>query len=328
MGVFLTILKIIGFVLLGILALILLILAVILFWPFFYKIEASYYKKDPKAKFQLSYLFHAIRIIIKYEDGDPLVQAKVLWFTVFEKNILELIKGEEETDEGEVAPDLPDDLKPDDSDSGAEDKNNTQGTGDIGEEDEPEPEIDELTDEEIENYMKFGKAPKIRFPKSVDEIYNNVEKFFQKIAEKWYNIKRNVTDLQKKVRYYTKLVKYYWRLLHHKSVKPAFLVLKKIVIGMIKHIRPRKVRIYIHYGADNPADTAKAVAYYSMIYPYFPKQIRFDADFNNKIMEGEGYLKGRFHVIVFVFFVLRAFLSRNVRKVVALIIREVKRHGK
>ena len=185
-----------------------------------------------------------------------------------------------------------------------------------------------LVHEEIENYMKFGKAPKIRFPKSVDEIYNNVEKFFQKIAEKWYNIKRNVTDLQKKVRYYTKLVKYYWRLLHHKSVKPAFLVLKKIIIGMIKHIRPRKVRIYIHYGADNPADTAKAVAYYSMIYPYFPKQIRFDADFNNKIMEGEGYLKGRFHVIVFVFFVLRAFLSRNVRKVVALIIREVKRHGK
>jgi hypothetical protein len=327
MGVFLTILKIIGFVLLGIIALILLIFAVILFWPFFYKIEGSYYK-EPKAKFQLNYLFHAIRIIVKYEDEVPLLQAKVLWFTVYEKNIIDLIKGEDEAEGegGDVAPDLPDDL-PEDLQPADEQTEDSSASAEEGQGEDAEPELDELSDEEIEDYMTFAKAPKIKLPKSVDEIYDNIEKFVQKIAEKWYNVKRNVTDLQKKVRYYTKLVKYYWRLLHHKSVKPAFIILKKTVVRMIKHVWPRKARIYIHYGADNPADTAKAVAYYSMIYPYFPKQIRFDADFNNKIIEGEGYLKGRFHVIVFVVLVLRMYLNKNVRKVIALIIREVKRHG-
>ena len=54
--VFLQVLKIIGFVLLGIIALILLILLTVLFWPFFYKIGGSY-RGELKAKAVVSFFF-------------------------------------------------------------------------------------------------------------------------------------------------------------------------------------------------------------------------------------------------------------------------------
>ena len=139
MGVFLTVLKIIGFVLLGIIGLIVLIIALILLWPFKYRIEASYYpKKDeeaggssggsggesdgdsgggtsgneekedgengfdlPKAKAQLSFFFKAIRVILTFEDMKLLLRAKVLWITVYEN----LLFGgdEEEEEDGDLA---------------------------------------------------------------------------------------------------------------------------------------------------------------------------------------------------------------------------------
>ena len=296
MGVFLTVLKIIGFVLLGIIGLIVLIIALILLWPFKYRIEASYYpkkddaKKDddeggsdlPKAKAQLSFFFKAIRVILTFEDMKLLLRAKVLWITVYEN----LLFGgdEEEEEDGDLAfdlpgdgesDDLPEELRPSESAGDGDGNESVGGESSVGEDEFPE--IKELSDEEIKEFME-QPAPKVRFPKSVDEFFDNIENFIQQIKEKWYNAIRKCRDIKRKVRYYTKLIKHYWRLLHHPSVKPAFQMLKKIVIRVLKHVKPRKARIYIHYGADNPADTGKAVAIYSMIYPYFPKQIKLDAD--------------------------------------------------
>ena len=369
MGVFLTVLKIIGFVLLGIIGLIVLIIALILLWPFKYRIEASYYpKKDeeaggssggsggesdgdsgggtsgntekedgengfdlPKAKAQLSFFFKAIRVILTFEDMKLLLRAKVLWITVYE-NLL--FGGDEEEEEdrdlaldlpgdGE-SDDLPEELRPSESGSDGDGNESVGGESSVGEDEFPE--IKDLSDEEIKEFME-QPAPKVRFPKSVDEFFDNIENFIQQIKEKWYNAIRKCRDIKRKVRYYTKLIKHYWRLLHHPSVKPAFQMLKKIVIRVLKHVKPRKARIYIHYGADNPADTGKAVAIYSMIYPYFPKQIKLDADFNNKVLEGNGYIKGRFHVIVFALCAIRAYLNKHIRKLIALLLREVKRYG-
>ena len=341
--IFLNILKIIGFVLLGILALILIILLLVLLWPFQYKIEADYHEKF-KAKAVVSFLFKLVRVIFTFEDGKPLLVAKVLFFKVYENDF----SGEELTDESmeglsdeelfrEGMYEEPENV----TESGDADDSTLKSAGNSGENPAGEDsgmegeETEELsgeeepyglTDREIEEFME-EELPK-QSPRSfIDEFFDNIEKIIQKIHEKWYNLIRDLRKFRKKATYYQKVVKYYWRVLHHKSMQPAFRMVKKTIAGILKHVRPRKIRIKLHYGSEDPAQTAKAVAVYSMIYPYYPKQIVFHADFNNKIIEGSGYIKGHFQLGVLAFYAVRAYLNKHVRKMIKLFTREGKKHG-
>ena len=330
--IFLNILKIIGFVLLGILGLILFIILLVLIWPFQYRIEADYHAKI-KAKAVVSFLFHFVRVIFSFEDGNPLLEARVLWFRVYKNDF-----SDEEIDESEFSPEYDEslDLMIDENNPSEEEKPEGSASEDsegIPEEEskksentEPEEEYLGPSKEEIDKFMASELPPES--PKSIiDEFFDRIENLISNFKEKCYNLKRSIKEYRKKVRYYYKLIKYYYKVLHYKSMEPAFRMVKKTIIGILKHVRPRKVRITLHYGADNPADTANAVAIYSMIYPYFRKQIHLDADFNQAIIEGNGYIKGHFQLCVLAFYAIRAYLNKHVRKMIKLFTREGKKHG-
>lgn len=68
-GVLLTILKIIGIVLLSIIALLLLLLIIFLFVPVRYKAKGSFKDKIPKARFSVSYLLYILYASFQYECG-------------------------------------------------------------------------------------------------------------------------------------------------------------------------------------------------------------------------------------------------------------------
>ena len=330
--IFLNILKIIGFVLLGILGLILFIILLVLIWPFQYRIEADYHAKI-KAKAVVSFLFHFVRVIFSFEDGNPLLEGRVLWFRVYKNDF-----SDEEIDESEFSPEYDEslDLMIDENNPSEEEKPEGSASEDsegIPEEESKEGESAQTEEEylgpskeEIDEFMASELPPES--PKSIiDEFFDRIENLISNFKEKCYNLKRSIKEYQKKARYYSKLIKYYYKVLHYKSMEPAFKMVKKTIIGILKHVRPRKVRITLHYGADNPADTANAVAIYSMIYPYFRKQIHLDADFNQAIIEGNGYIKGHFQLCVLAFYAIRAYLNKHVRKMIKLFTREGKKHG-
>ena len=359
--IFLNILKIIGFVLLGIIALILLIVLVLLIWPFKYRIEADYHEKF-KVKAVVSFLFKLVRVIFTFEDMSPLLVAKIAWVEVYRNDFSDkeeeypseddLFKDETDTglsaeeqlnaidaarkdsegslaadEEGQESEGTGPDSEKNDSEAGAEQSGEgTQETeGDNPDGESPEEEFGP-SKEEIDEFMAEELPP--QSPKSfIDEFFDNIENLFSQIRKKWYNLKRSSKELQKNIRYYSKVVRYYYKVLHYKSMQPAFQMVKKTLIGILKHVRPRKLRLYVHYGADNPADTAKVVAAYSMIYPYYRKQVRLDAEFNEAIIEGNGYIKGHFQLGVLAFFVIRAYLNKDVRKMIKLFTREGKKHG-
>ena len=358
---FLGVLKIIGFVLLGILALILLIILLILVWPFRYKIEADYHK-DFKAKFTLSFFFKAIRVLFTFEEFKPLLKAKVLWFTVYTYDFKDLF-GEDEEEPAPEEPDLTDEeldalltgaenadvyekqadgswesmgrAKEDDSGEGTEGnatetpegKGKSTGEGETSGEGESAEDEWEIPEDEVEAFVEEELKKKQSLEDIILEFIDNIKKGIQKLKKKCYNLKVKVEDLQKKVKYYYKVAKYYYKVLNYKSMKPALKMVIKTLKGILKHVRPRKVRINVHYGADDPSETAKALAIYSMIYPYFRKQIRFQADFDNKIIEADGWIKGRFHLFILAFYAIRCYLCKHVRIMIKLFMREGKKHG-
>ena len=319
--VFLNVLKIIGFVLLGILAFVILLLLIVLFWPIFYKVTGDYHG-ELKAKAQVTYLFHLVRVIFTYENKKPYLVAKVLWFKIYENDFSK--DDEEEEDEN---------LFPEDEELDKLDKElseeKSEGTADeaTAEEEDFESGFDNLTDEEIEEFMK-KEPPKRSIKGFFEDIPKIFKKTIQKIKEKWYTLKEKLKQTRKKVKLITKRIQYYYKVLNHKSMAPAWEMVKKTLKGIFKHIKPYKLRLNVHYGADDPADTAKVVAAYSLIYPYFRKQIRLDAEFTEKILEADFFMKGRVQVYRLVFLLLRAYMNKHVRKIIRLFTREGKKNGR
>ncbi len=314
---------------LGILAFILLLLLIILFWPIFYRIEADYHGKF-KAKASVSYLFHLIRANFTYEDGKPLLKAKVLFFTVYKNDFSD--SGEDEEEEKDNI-DLDDDAL-DALDQQLSEESTASDTSEkdtIPEEEEFDELNAELTDEEIEEFMNQDLPKKKRKRKKkgfFKELKANIQKIIQKCKEKWYSIKERYQTTKEKVEYFHKRVQYYYRVLHHKSMKPAFEMVKKTLKGLFRHIKPYYLRAKIYYGADDPADTAKAVIAYSAIYPYFRKQIRFNANFQEKVFEADFLAKGRIQIFRIVFLVLRAYFNKHIHKMIKLLTREGKKNGR
>ena len=84
---------------------------------------------------------------------------------------------------------------------------------------------------------------------------------------------------------------------------------------VLRHIIPRKTRAEITYGAETPKGTADILAYTGMLYPILGDSVRITPDFDEAVLYGSGYTKGRLMLAVPVWSFLRCFLSRDVRKV-------------
>ena len=111
-------------------------------------------------------------------------------------------------------------------------------------------------------------------------------------------------------------------------MKPALEKALKGIKKLLNHIKPRHVKAVIEYGSGDPASTMKVYGYYCMIYPFYGKKIKFTPDMENKVLNLNATLSGRVQMIQMLFFGWKLFADRNFRKLVRLIMREVKRRGR
>ena len=107
--IILLILKILGCIILGILALLLAAVLIVLFVPFKYELSAAY-DGNPEASGKLSWLFGTIRVWGEFKDKKLRARASVLWFYIFnmdETADTQTNDAPEETEESSASAELP-----------------------------------------------------------------------------------------------------------------------------------------------------------------------------------------------------------------------------
>jgi hypothetical protein len=187
----------------------------------------------------------------------------------------------------------------------------------------------ELTEEEIEQYLDE--------PDEIDEM-NAVEKnitflssikdFILNIKKKWYNFKRFVKEKIDQWNKTKKYIKYYWKVLNHPSVKPTLKLFWDLMIKFMKHVWPRKWRLKIKYGDEDPYLTGRVHGYICMARGLFGREIDFTPVWDEDVFEFDGYVSGRVQLIVFLMFAFKIFANRHLRKLVILIIKGGKIRGR
>ena len=344
--VLLLILKIIGWILLGIIGLLLLLVILILFCPIRYQADISYQGgKTLQAKAKVRYLILSVRVLYdQSREKDKLKQEiRLLWFRLGKKKAEEAERevehlADEGFDDAWEDIDVDSDMDSDDVVRKMSEKSqkHTERTlekptgesgktiteiptitlpdmeGDIKTEEDTEPDeepqifdLDEPDDLPEEEKKRTGRLKIVclqvweKLKKIWIFIRNHTPgKVAERVADK---IERKTAAAKKKLRRLQK----FWNLSCTVKTREY---LKKYIPRTLKHILPRKVKGYVHYGMDEPYKTGQVTGYLSLLPFVYQKGLSMQPDFEQKVLELDMKLKGRIRLG----YLLRIVLNINI----------------
>lgn len=290
-SILLFILKFIGIALLSILGLLLLLILLILFVPIRYEAKGDFQKEEKtfKARVKVTYLLHALsfRLISRNEKVEP--SLKIFGYDILNKK--------ERKKRREVSP-KEKKIKPKVVNE-EEGNNKEERIEENHEEEKSAPkEAKDFTETAKESTKtaqeKVEKGPKIS--KKNKEKNFTLEKIYDKINE-FLKIKEKVLDF-----------------LSDNNHKKALKIIRIKGLKLLKRIKPKKFNLKGEIGFKDPSLTGYLAAIYSSFYPYLEKILQVHMDFEEEVLEGQIYVKGKITLGYFLFFALSLIIKKEIRQ--------------
>ena len=294
MAVLLSILKIIGIVILCLIALILLIAALILFVPVRYKIRADKpLGNDFKASVKVSYLLHMLSGAFIYDEEKDLY-LKLFGFRIWPK------KKKDDPDTGHMTDTEQMTQKPGDDDISIDwNEPDTESSAPTTP-DDVSPEDTSGKDEQQEQVQCEDNGPG---PDLADKIAG----FFEKITDKYEALSDRYEGLRRKARFWEKMI-------NDERNREAVGYIKVKTLRLLKKIAPRSVKGFVHFGFDDPATTGKILMYLALVYPVLPKKLKVDPSFEDADIYGDLTVKGRICIITPVMFLAGLYFNKDCKR--------------
>lgn len=307
--ILLTILKVIGIIILVLISLVILIIAAILFVPIRYSIDAIYDRKVKNLDFKINitYLLHLISVKYIYKDDGLSIKIfgiKTHFFDKEAKAMEEKINKETKMFEkmsSEIKdnmPEMPEAYKQlkkidEERDRLAENVNKKEENIENNNKDN---DIEENTEEfiKVEKQNIFS-----RIYSKIKAIIIKIKYRFIKFYDTIKKICKNVNDLKE--------------FISDDNTKEAFGFLKKEALILLKHIRPRRIKGYVHFGFDDPSYTGNLLGLIYMILRGSPKEFRINPDFENKVFDGEIHAKGKVQCYLLLIIGIRIYKNDNLK---------------
>lgn len=129
---------------------------------------------------------------------------------------------------------------------------------------------------------------------------------------------KGIKGLWEKVKNIFKNIKEVYLTLVADSTKRAFISTKRVLVHLLRHIRPRKIKGNICFGFDEPHITGQTLGYIAIAYNVLkinPKDIVIEPDFEKKIFKGNMKAKGKIALGVVLVDVLKFYLNEDIRTI-------------
>lgn len=307
--ILLTILKVIGIIILVLISLVILIIAAILFVPIRYSIDAIYDRKVKNLDFKIkiTYLLHLISVKYIYKDDGLSIKIfgiKTHFFDKETKAMEEKINKETKMfekmssdikDNMTEMPEVYEQLKKID-----EERDRLAENVNKKEENIENNNKDNDTEENTEEFIKVEKQNIFsKIYSKIKAIIIKIKYRFIKFCDTIKKICKNVNDLKE--------------FISDDNTKEAFGFLKKEALILLKHIRPRRIKGYVHFGFDDPSYTGNLLGLIYMILKGSPKEFRINPDFENKVFDGEIHAKGRVQCYLLLIIGIRLYKNDNLK---------------
>lgn len=272
-----TILKVIGIILLVVLALILTALLCVLFVPVKYRAVGSFDNTDIRAKAHVSWLFHLFALHIEYADETD----GYIRLAFVKRKLFDDADSDYENDE-KAAEASDDDVMDEAAKTETEDK--------VGENTGDEPKISADENQHIKQQTKlthkktYKKPHKKQFKDKSEKIKNCI-----------YKLKREYSDERNKA---------------------AFLHLKKELFIILKRICPRRLKLTMVYSTGSPDTTGISLGILACFPVGYTNRWRITPDFESEkpYAKGSFDIKGCVIVISILAATLRILFDKNCRR--------------
>lgn len=272
--VLLQILAILGIILLCILGLLILLLLLILFVPIRYKAMGKKDAENQEIHVKVSYLLHILSVRYDLYGKESDLRIKIFG--------IRLKSGKKKKIKKVVAEEAEEAIKEETTDLvAAQDTPLTTEDGPV------ESEQKDKDTKEEENLVEAKKAEKKSLSEKMEEFREKILYTIRNFCDKIKDIVANIT--------------YYKDFLTDTNNKKLYGRLWGRFLKILKSILPRRIKANLHIGTGSPDTTGYLCALYGIFISKFGNNVILDADFENKVLEGDFFLKGR----VMIFTLLR-----------------------
>lgn len=293
--VLLLILKIIGITILAILGLILLVLALVLFVPVFYRVRIIHNPDRTKVAARASFLFPLLLVTFQYMKKIS-YKVRIFGFALLDSDKPKKEKKPKKAKKPkkkpavETVPEAITEQDPETAEHMA-----TEPEEQITKPEEPM--VSSTTEQEPEQLKKPG--------------------FFEKIKCKIKKIRETISNSIKKMKKLLHQKDEVQRILAKPETKQAISFAWDKLKRLLKHILPRKIKGYVAYGADNPATTGQVLGILSVVYARTGQLLTIRPNFEEKQLECDVELKGRIQVFTLLVIAVKVFLNQELRQLIS-----------
>lgn len=317
-AVLLTVLKVIGIILAVLLGTLLLVILAVLFVPVRYNFKAAYNEKFTMNA-RVSWLLNIFRVLICY-DEEMKTTIKILFFNIGgDKNKEKKNKKEKKetksdniftndnakenaTENTEVAEKEELVLKASEADgtseiNAADEADIAHEIKDLDEKEKPDKKKSKIKNviDKITYIYDSIKGRIKKFIRLLKDTYNKVNGAKEKLTNKIEEIKSMVNDTE-----------------NRELVSLIISQLKRL----FKEIKPKKYDINVHFGFEEPDVTGKVLMYIAVFYGLTGLNINIKPEFEEKIFEGNCYLKGRIRVITLLSIALKVYKNKRFKQII------------
>lgn len=287
--IILFILKIIGIILAAILGILVLLLCIVLFVPVRYVVSAE---SDGtidgiRVKVRITWLLHLIRVVMRFEERKLEYAIRIAWKNGKKKkgeaygSVEEkAVETEKETVE-EVVKESSEIYEEYESDAA---------------EIEEEPRLSEGNKAQQEEIPENAEKSKTLLAR-IENLWKKIKAFFYKWKQMLRKLKCTFAGICDKIKLLLEKKDKALEFIEDEIHRAAFYALKKEVVKFIKRLKPKKLVANIRYGFKDPCVTGQVLAGLSIIYPFIGEHANITPDFEQQVLEGDFFMKGKIHVL-------------------------------
>lgn len=302
--VVLTILKWIGIALLVLLGVLIFLLCLILFVPIRYKAN-GFCKDSYQIHAKATWLLHIISFTVDFKQEQPFrMKLRILGISIYDN-----LK-EKKTKKTKV------NTLPEIVGASKQERSNAESVEEITKAEKPimqEQNTNIIKDISVSEANVDGdmdaeqEAQRLTFMQKQKKICLKVINFFR-------NIKYTIRKICDTIKEFKDNITYYVELFKKDSTKVALEACKKRLLRIIKNLKPQKFQVNLHVGMDDPATLGDILGVWGMLYPIHQGHIDICPDFEQTVLEGDFYCKGRITAYIYIWTIMIILFDKDIRR--------------
>lgn len=310
--VVLTILKWIGIALLVLLGVLIFLLCLILFVPIRYKAN-GFCKDSYQIHAKATWLLHIISFTVDFKQEQPFrMKLRILGISIYDN-----LK-EKKTKKTKV------NTLPEIVGASKQERSNAESVEEITKAEKPimqEQNTNIIKDISVSEANVDGdmdaeqEAQRLTFMQRQKKICLKVINFFR-------NIKYTIRKICDTIKEFKDNITYYVELFKKDSTKVALEACKKRLLRIIKNLKPQKFQVNLHVGMDDPATLGDILGVWGMLYPIHQGHIDICPDFEQTVLEGDFYCKGRITVYIYIWTIMIILFDKDIRRLRKCLVRK------